>query len=118
MAEAALAERPAVVVDPAAQHSREEMLEQLIRSLRDYDGYERSDRASFAKLIGAAQLVLEINDRELAHRLGVSRPTINRWANGDTAPHPIARQGVVSELKDWANEKLKLHRSYTKRSAA
>jgi predicted DNA-binding transcriptional regulator AlpA len=117
MAEAALAARPKehLAVDPAAQSSREEMLERLVQLLRHYDGYDRSDRSSFAELIRAAQLVLEIDDRELAHRLGVSRPTINRWASGDTAPHPIARPGVVSELEDWANEKLKFHRNYARR---
>jgi len=116
MVQVAFAEVSATHADEA-EHGREEVLQRLVQSLDSYQASARSDRASFAKLIESAQLVLEIDDRELARRLGVSRPTIGRWARGETAPHPIGRQGVLRELKDVANERLKIHHNYRRRAA-
>lgn len=54
----------------------------------------------FAAFIVSKQKALACSDAELARVLAVSRPTIGRWKNGTTAPHPLARQAVVTTLDD------------------
>jgi len=39
------------------------------------------------------------NKRLLANKFGVSLPTIQRWAEGKTSPHPIMREHVIKYLK-------------------
>jgi hypothetical protein len=105
----------------SAEASRAEVLRNLIHALQSYPARSdrREDRERFAELLESAQIVLEVEDEELADRLGVSRPTIGRWVRGETAPHPIGRPGVLLELADWASERLKiLQRSYARRKAA
>lgn len=38
-------------------------------------------------------------DREVAKLLQVSLPTVQRWAKGETAPHPIARSALIAKLE-------------------
>jgi transcriptional regulator with XRE-family HTH domain len=84
-------------------------LTRLIQELRDFpsDG----ERASFAQLFQRAQALLEQEDAELATLFKVSRPTIGRWARGESAPHPLGRKPVFMSLLKIAKVKLGHHRS-------
>jgi putative transcriptional regulator len=45
----------------------------------------------FPALVKEARRQLGISQEELAHELGVSFATINRWENGKTTPFKLAR---------------------------
>ena len=111
MVKSALAYRP-------VELPRQQELHALLKSLLGYQKSERADRTEFAQLITEAQRILEVDDAELARRLGVSRPTIGRWARGETAPHPLGRAGVLTELADWTTDKLRIHSALAKRQVA
>ena len=46
---------------------------------------------TFPELVRKVRRQLGISQEELAHRLGVSFATINRWENGKTTPFKLAR---------------------------
>jgi type I restriction enzyme M protein len=41
-----------------------------------------------------------LSQEQLAHRLGVSWSTINRWENAKGTPSPLARQKLIDVLKE------------------
>jgi transcriptional regulator with XRE-family HTH domain len=73
-----------------------------------------AERVEFSRLFDRAQSILELDDTELARTLRVSRPTIGRWARGESAPHPLGRRPVFYVLADIAEAKLKRHASHQK----
>ena len=101
--------------DVFSDHERHRVmtLQHLIETLRGFP-FE-ANRAEFSRLFDRAQLALEIDDTELARALRVSRPTIGRWARGDSAPHPIGRKPALMSLAELAEAKLKHHTSHQKR---
>ena len=50
----------------------------------------KSDK-TFPDLVKEVRRQLGISQEELAHELGVSFATINRWENGKTTPFKLAR---------------------------
>ena len=46
---------------------------------------------TFPELVKEVRRQLGISQEELAHKLGVSFATINRWENGKTRPFKLAR---------------------------
>jgi transcriptional regulator with XRE-family HTH domain len=112
MNQAVLAQRP------AAELPWQQELHSLLNALRSYQKSERPDRTDFGPLVAEAQRVLGVDDAELARRLGVSRPTIGRWARRETAPHPLGRNSVLMELASWTSEKLRIHSTLAKRRVA
>ena len=50
-----------------------------------------SDPKKFPELVKEVRKQLGISQEELAHELGVSFATINRWENGKTTPFKLAR---------------------------
>ncbi|HFQ82130.1 MAG TPA: XRE family transcriptional regulator [Desulfobacterales bacterium] len=46
---------------------------------------------TFPELVKEVRKQLGISQEELAHELGVSFATINRWENGKTTPFKLAR---------------------------
>jgi len=46
---------------------------------------------TFPKLVRGVRRQLGISQEELAHELGVSFATINRWENGKTMPFKLAQ---------------------------
>ncbi len=46
---------------------------------------------TFPELVKEVRRQLGISQEELAHELGVSFATINRWENGKTTPFKLAR---------------------------
>jgi hypothetical protein len=96
------------------ENLRVESLLQLGLALKNFPS--DAERAEFARLFDRARSILEIDDTELAGMLKVSRPTIGRWARGDSAPHPLGRGSVLQILADLSQEKIKRHIGY-RRSA-
>lgn len=47
---------------------------------------------NFAVMVKDARRQLGLSQEELAHELGVSFATINRWENGRTVPFKLARR--------------------------
>lgn len=46
----------------------------------------------FSKRVKKVRKLLEISQEDLAHALGVSFATVNRWENGKTKPSRLALQ--------------------------
>ena len=64
--------------------------------------------AAFPELVKEVRRQLGISQEELAHRLGVSFATINRWENGKTTPFKLARAQFDAFCKKMVAAK-KLH---------
>lgn len=79
---------------------------------------EDSTQKDFSGLFAFTQVVLELDDVELARMFRVSRPTIGRWARGDSAPHPLGRKAVFDSLRDVARAKLRHHKGEAAQRAA
>jgi DNA-binding XRE family transcriptional regulator len=75
------------------------------------------DDALFQSLLTYAQNMLELEDTELAKMLQVSRPTINRWVTGRTAPHPLARRAVMDALSKVIGERKRFINASVRRRA-
>ena len=46
----------------------------------------------FAKQVKLVRTALNLSQEELAHALGVSFATVNRWENGKTSPSKLAQR--------------------------
>lgn len=77
---------------------------ELINSLSSAD--PKDDRI-FQKLIDKSLNLMNISEADFAERIGVSRPTINRWRSGRTAPHPALRNHVYNYLCGLAQRWIK-----------
>ena len=75
------------------------------------------DDALFQSLLTDARSMLELEDAELAKMLQVSRPTINRWVSGRTAPHPLARRAVIDALSKVIGERKRFINGSVRRRA-
>lgn len=89
------------------ESERVKALQSLIGVLKQFP--TEAERSVFAALFNRAQKLLELDDTDLARILRVSRPTVGRWARGDSAPHPIARDAVLKTFIDIAEQRLKRH---------
>jgi len=56
------------------------------------------DDIAFRDVLALAQDVLVIDDDRCADLFDVSRPSVNRWRNGVTAPRRVVRRHVYSVL--------------------
>lgn len=83
---------------------REQALSQLIVDLKEAD---RHDDAVFRSLLARATIELRLLDKDLARELDASRPTVNRWKNGKSSPHPLLRRHIYSRLSKRAAAVLK-----------
>lgn len=90
--------------------SRAMALKLIAAALRDFP--MDAERSKFSSLFQRSQKVLEMDDTELSALLNVARPTIGRWAHGNSAPHPIMREAVFKKLSRHAEIKLKYHSCY------
>jgi transcriptional regulator with XRE-family HTH domain len=105
-----------VSVSSSDEQLRVTALQKLAAALRSLP-FE-AERSDFSRLFAHAQLVLEVDDLELARTLRVSRPTVGRWTRGDSAPHPIGRQPVLMTLAKLAEAKLRVHANHREAVAA
>ncbi len=100
----------------AGQRSRIEELRNLLLVLRAAaaDG----SRDQFCHAFAEARRVLELEDRELAETFQMSRPTVGRWARGESAPHQVGRKPMLDALARRAQAKLRILAPGTSSSAA
>ncbi len=59
---------------------------------------------TFPELVKEVRRQLGISQEELAHELGVSFATINRWENGKTTPFKLARAHFDAFCKKMIDE--------------
>ncbi|MFZ3046026.1 MAG: helix-turn-helix domain-containing protein [Desulfatirhabdiaceae bacterium] len=55
---------------------------------------------NFPELVKDVRRQLGLSQEELAHELGVSFATVNRWENGKTIPSKLARRQIEHLCKD------------------
>lgn len=60
------------------------------------------------KMIKAIRQHLKLSQEELAHKLGVSFTSVNRWENGQTRPSKLAKKQIEMFCKECGYEMLKL----------
>ena len=82
---------------------REESLRELQTTIGSAD--IRND-AAFQAIFREAKVLLELSDEEISEVLLVSRPTVNRWANG-RSPHPGMRKRIFGWIEEELKQKLK-----------
>ena len=54
----------------------------------------------FSEQVKAVRSVLNLSQEELAHALGVSFATVNRWENGKTNPSKLAQRQFEQFCED------------------
>lgn len=59
---------------------------------------------NFLKLVKDVRTQLGLSQEDLAHKLGVSFATINRWENGKTKPSRLAKAQFDSFLSQMKTE--------------
>lgn len=78
------------------------------------DRAELSDDRVFAEAVSLVVETFGLPLGELGNALSVSRPTISRWMDGKTAPHPAMREPVRTfarrRLETLARQKKPVHR--------
>lgn len=84
-----------------------ENLERLVDELTDAP---LNDDDAFQGSIIAAQDILVLDDERCAELFDVSRPSVNRWRNGVTAPRRVVRRHVYSVLLAQSESALKAKR--------
>jgi hypothetical protein len=73
------------------------------------DDDDRLDRTEFRKLFTCAKSALRQSDLQVARELLVSVPTVEGWAKGDFAPHPIGRRTYLRALADVVQKRLNVY---------
>lgn len=59
-----------------------------------------ADDEVFCKILATSEKALNMSDQDLGRAIRVSRPTVTRWRNGKSVPHPLVRKGVIDFLKE------------------
>ena len=62
------------------------------------------DDKGFRAIMADFEFVTNVN--EFARKFGMSRPTINRWKNGHSVPHPALRPRIYRHLHKLADTKI------------
>jgi hypothetical protein len=91
-----------------------------VDQLREFEGrahrLDTNDEATFRTFVGDARIILEKSEADIADLLGISRPTLNRWINGRSIPHPLMRPAVLSKILSQVTAKLSILASYSRGS--
>jgi hypothetical protein len=99
-------------VEPLVQKLRDsetrhvETLRELVQRMKEA---RLEDDRAFAQLFALATEIFHRSDSELAKELHVARPTIGRWARGESCPHPLSRKSVFQVLLKMADEDIRRH---------
>lgn len=84
---------------------RHTVLEGLVRELQQASAAP-SD-AEFGKVFEHARRVLGKTELQMSQLFKVSRPTVNRWIRGVTAPHPMLRKAIFDAMLVEVRQALK-----------
>ena len=68
---------------------------ELIQKIESVDPGNDND---FREIISGVLSMGFVNERDLAHEFSVSRPMVERWKNGQNAPHPKIRVPIYKYL--------------------
>ena len=63
--------------------------------------------AAFQDAFNEAQNLLELSDAEIADKLLVSRPTVNRWVRGRNLPRRALRRSIVNWIEGQLGQRIK-----------
>jgi len=80
-------------------------LEDYVQSLSSADP---QDDAAFLVLLRRAFETLRLTDTDLSREFGMSRPTVTRWRNGVTTPHPALRKPLYAWLLRRARSRVRV----------
>ena len=64
-----------------------------------------NDAEQFRRNVADTFNLLGLKLTDISRRMGVSKPTVQRWMDGASAPHPLARSSVHKELLGLIAEK-------------
>jgi transcriptional regulator with XRE-family HTH domain len=78
-------------------------LVQLRQRLQNADP---KDDVAFTEILRSAIGLFQLSYEDVADRLNVSRPTLVRWKNGLTHPHPAVRPAIYEWLEQRITEAL------------
>lgn len=53
---------------------------------------------TFAWIVENGARLLKLSDEQIANEFSCSRPTVGRWRNGVSAPHPALRPAIYAWL--------------------
>jgi DNA-binding transcriptional regulator YiaG len=74
--------------------------------IEEIERADDSDGELFARLVAKGLRILEVSDSDLAKAFDMSRPTVQRWKEGEASPIPALRKHVYAYLKNLAKSKL------------
>lgn len=60
-------------------------------------------------IISYAIDTIEVSEQEIADKFSVSLPTIQRWREGMSSPHPLAQKHIVNFIKNKNGEFNRKH---------
>lgn len=78
-------------------------IESFIKTLKKVDC---NNDSQFYIIFGRGIKLLKINDEEITKKFDMSKPSLSRWKNNITAPHPSIRKHVYEFLQQKAEEIL------------
>lgn len=58
----------------------------------------------FSEMVAAFIRDIVDGERVLAHQFNCSRPTIKRWASGESRPHPLFREKVEVFIANYGQD--------------
>lgn len=87
----------------AAVHRKRALVE--LRHMAETASVE--DDAQFVSVLKLSAQVLELSEGEIADALRVSRPTVNRWLNEQSDPHPAMRQPIFGWIATQVKRRLR-----------
>lgn len=102
--------------EPAHLESIKELINQLFRAERNPEFSNTSPLNSdsldkeFSTIFSRAKKTLELDDETISELIGISRPTIHRWENGESAPYFLAQPHIFKCIRKEAMRKLITHR--------
>ena len=70
------------------------------------------DTPIFHAVVSQAVEVLDVSHQELAAAFHVSRPTVTRWVNKVSAPHPALRPMIYDWVEAQARQRLQHQRRF------
>ena len=75
---------------------------------------KHSNDDEFKQIIADSITLLRLTDYEASLIFDVSRPTVTRWKNGRTVPHPAMREALCKKIKTKVNKRLKIEQQENK----
>ncbi|MBU8825816.1 hypothetical protein [Mycolicibacterium goodii] len=91
-----------------AEEARVDSLEKLKTYLTEAEQRDVK-RDEFSDLFALSLRVLELDHEAAARLFKTSRPTVSRWAAGQSAPHMLGRSAVFRALRKVASDRIRQH---------